>query len=472
MVRKPQDASPEILLGELWAFEGKQYFLLLYLLFTDFWPQRSPWRRSRSEQTQNQNSRPLQPVSEVTRNKLAKYQYKPPADPEANKDEPETADPDNVQSEEQTDKPTATPANKLTWRDFMEPLEPTEDHMNVSPNERIMWNHKTAGEVDNMLTPLMPSKSRKRARSSSPVSSPAEQKVTPAVNVKKLAQALKSPHADPTLELWDRYSLNKNEAAPPVGLANPALAQLMVSSSPRPTKESTPNYMGNLRRTMSHGFGAKRRKIEKSNSNGSRNSQQEMEAASKSSLVTQLLDSVNSSMHERSPTEAIEGVTDQLPALSPPAKSNAQLEDSTPCRPPALSKPTRPESDYGDDDFDDLDLDDDLMELEACINGTQQMEVSESTGTKISRDFLPGLAESHTGLVTSKGTGTGPASQRNSPESHEDTTAPAEKDILEDLDNLDEDFGDLDDEDIDFDAVELAATQSMQKGQESTQTVR
>lgn len=410
-------------------------------------------------------------MSEVTRNKLAKYQYKPPADPEANKDELETADADRVLPEEQTDKPAATPANKLTWRDFMEPLGPTEDDMNVSPNERIMWNHKAGSEVDNMLTPLMPSKSRKRARSSSPVSSPAEQKVTPAVNVKKLAQALKSPHADPTLELWDRYSLNKNEAAPPVGLANPALAQLMVSSSPRPTKEATHNHMGNLRRTMSHGFGAKRRKIEKSNSNGSRNSQQEMEAASKSSLVTQLLDSVNSSMHERSPSEPVEGTTDPRPAFSPPTKNNAPLEESTPCRPPAQSKPAGPESDYGDDDFDDLDLDEDLMELEACINGTQQMEVSEPTTTKNSTEDLNRLAELDTALVTSQGTLTGPTSQRNSPKRHKDTTALAEKDVLEDLDTIDEDFGDLDDEDIDFDAVELAATQSVQKGQDSTQTV-
>lgn len=356
----------------------------------------------------------------------------------------------------------------------MEPSGPVEEDTNISPNERIMWDHKPdAVYGDNTLSPMMPSKSRKRARSSSPVSSPADKLTTPAVNVKKLAQALKSPHADPTLELWDRYSLNRHETAQPVGLANPALAQLMVSSSPRPSKESASKQVGNLRRTMNYGLGAKRRKIEKSNSgNSGRNSQQEMEAASKSSLVTQLLDTVGSSMHDRSPTEAIEALGEQKVAFSPSPKRKRQpMEEATPCRPSAAPNPARAMSDYGDDDFDDLDLDEDtFLELEACINGTQKMEVAGSkVNTEQAGESFNSLEDINFDLLPGKRAGAAATSKRASPKKHKSTTSPAVEGLLDDLD---EDFGDLDDGDIDFDAMELAATQQVQKAQDPTQTVR
>ena len=270
--------------------------------------------------------------------------------------------------------------------------------------------------------------------------------ITPTVNVRKLTKALKSPHADPTLELWDRYSLLEPNSVP-AGFANRTLAQLMVSSSPRPTKDGAGLQSGEtLRRTASCGLNwPKRRKIErpKASSQISGGTQRELEAASKSSLVSALLDTVTHTMHTRTPGEA----TDQ-PMTSPSLKRGRASPRK--CRSPekALNGGGSPTgiSEYGDDDLDD----DAFMELEAtitstdtplaCIDGALQCEPSLFQEKDCSHEVL-----GHTsGSIFEK-------------------SSEAEGQPRRDEVDPEDEFGGDFDEDIDFEAVELAATQSIQQ---------
>lgn len=319
---------------------------------------------------------------------------------------------------------------------------------------------------------MLPRRGTKRARSSSPTSSPAAEKAAlPRSNVKKLTNALKSPHADPTLELWDRFSLsvNANQATTPGLAANPALADLMVSSSPRPSKamQSRRGESG-LRRAASCGVNVpKRRRLEKSTS-GSQSSrgQRDLEAASKSSLVTALLDTVTSSMQDLSQGE-ISTPTQGLPR---PKKDEAQPQISRSGGDGFTSNSVEPKpkpgdsSDYGDDDFD---FDDDtFMELEASLDvppsskketplpsskpsattATKQIQTEENEFDELGDELFEDLdasADHNNSTFTKK-------------ESNKSTSKPQD---LED--EFDDDFA----ADIDFEAVEFAATQSVQQKQ-------
>ncbi|PTD01658.1 hypothetical protein FCULG_00010241 [Fusarium culmorum] len=81
---------------------------------------RSPWQRSRSNPVPGPGPgprTPLQPVSEVTKNKLNRFQYHPKPGGESV--------PEDVENEQNTTKTratdmTTTPATRLTWRDLME----------------------------------------------------------------------------------------------------------------------------------------------------------------------------------------------------------------------------------------------------------------------------------------------------------------------------------------------------------------
>ncbi|KAF5027547.1 hypothetical protein F66182_364 [Fusarium sp. NRRL 66182] len=452
---------------------------------------RSPWQRSRSNPVhQTPKPRPLQPVSEVTKNKLNKFQYHPKNGDSAT---------DNVENEQDAsttrakDNTTATPATRLTWRDLLEPTSGAEDET-TSPNDRLLWDNRQDALYMNALSPMLSRKGRKRARSSSPVSSPvAEKPNTPSVNVKKLAQALKSPHADPTLELWDRYSLSgPDNGDSPLGLANPALAQLMVSSSPRSTKLAAGE--SNLRRAISCGLNwPKRRRVERSNS-GSRlsNEMEEMEA-SKSSLVTALLDTVTSSINGQSeePQDAPESPSPKKRRIcatssgSPrplrPQRPQPQVQPPVQLAPSA--RPQAPEpasSDYGDDEFDEFD-DDTILQLEASINTTQlevnpRPEVTSPENKLLDEfdDLDDDLFDEADDLIktNSQQISQGPTIRQADQLDDDDIFDKAE-DLVDldsqqaaqgiaarETDDLDDEFGDAFGGDFDFEAVELAATQA------------
>ncbi|KHO11767.1 hypothetical protein MAA_10711 [Metarhizium robertsii ARSEF 23] len=440
---------------------------------------RGPWQRSHSHPAnlQAQRPRPLPPVSDVTKKKLSRFQYRP-AEDESVASAPGEASGTPAKPQDAAVigagvvGNAATPVTRLNWRDLLEPnAAPAENEADISsPNDKLLWNNQQDTLYAAALSPMMNRKGRKRARSSSPISSPATDKGgLPAVNVDKLRTALRSPHVDPTVELWDRYSLNGSEnITTPNGAMNPSLAQLTVSSSPKPSKDmSARRGDANLRRAISCGLNwPKRRKVERSKSGSQSSSQQrEMEAASKSSLVTALLDTVTGTINEPGPSRAQEQL---MRSPSPKKRKLSPERMETPRRAEKSAEPSSSSSDYGDDFDDDV-----FVELEASM---------QATGT--TNTPLPDKIDQ------------GQPGRRN-----HDGKSQSVIDLVEEFNDMDDDdsvcdnivqsrqalgkstpkrqsknlpaakfeespgdeFGNDLDGDIDFDAVELAATQSIQQ---------
>ncbi|KAI8965345.1 hypothetical protein F5Y11DRAFT_8379 [Daldinia sp. FL1419] len=370
---------------------------------------RQQWTKTRSHSTvshsttrttRNTVSKPLQPISEVTKNKLNAfkrpnstnlYGQESNIPPVCVEEAPDANANSTVQVEETpnvivSNESATTPINRLAWQDLVGTIE-AEEEEESSPNEKIGWDTKEDIQHRVKLSPVMPGKrGKKRARSSSPISSPAPHSKSriPAVNVEKLSRALKSPHADPALELWDKFSFNGSTTVASSGAMNPALAQIMVSSSPRPSRVTGE---GGLRRAISCGENwPKRRRVERAEAArpAKTNVEESPTRSSKSSMVNALLQSVTGELNR---SKAIQVRQDALE--SPSRKKNsgqlrAQIPNS-PTKQQPFAKPSpstftaksvpaaeksEPEetlldalSDYGDDDFDE----DMLMELGASI---------------------------------------------------------------------------------------------------------
>jgi DNA replication ATP-dependent helicase Dna2 len=216
---------------------------------------------------------------------------------------------------------------------------------------------------------------------------------TPIVNVKKLAQAVKSSNADPTLELWDRYSMAGTVA--PLDISNPALAQILASSSsPRPprTANSLNGEPSDLRRSLScRQTGNKRRRVLGSEASPLASKLDNLDVeTSKSSLLNSLLDTVHTSIQDASvspepespsPQKKTQRMSSSPTVMSSPSRPASRYGGSEtrqiaafvlPANEPAFvtsdsKNPTHtdpaPPSDYGDDDFDD----DVLVELAETI---------------------------------------------------------------------------------------------------------
>ncbi|KAF9876044.1 hypothetical protein CkaCkLH20_06490 [Colletotrichum karsti] len=459
-------------------------------------PKNRSWQRSKSNPVNAQTApRPLAPVSNKTKNKLNQFQFQS-AD-KVSEDQITDATRDDI---------AVTPSTKLSWQDFMESNVPKEVTQ-PSPSERLLWNNERNTGYPS-LSPMMPRKGRKRARSSSPVSSPShEQPASPAVNIKKLSEALKSPHADPTLELWDRFSLssNGNGNVTPLGITNPTLAHLMFSSSPRnpnTAAATAPAGDASLRRAISCGLNwPKRRRVDRSDAPPSltRTLTRETTDSSKNSLVTALLDTVTGSMQDGSPPE----ISDQSPdhgmetpsptkrradTMRPPPVSPTPRPSRVPKLPPpeknpslgvakdlGLDKPVTAvaaESDYGDDDFDEFD-DDTFLELEAGMSlSNPQQEAGQTTpAAQLNQainqvpivpddefdDVDEDIFEAAEGIMESAEINAAPHAAPSKP-------LRAAKAMPDTVDNDPDDvFGDDFGGDFDFDAAELAATQSAQQ---------
>lgn len=355
----------------------------------------------------------------------------------------------------------------------------------TSPDERLQW-HIEDGQPVADTSPLLPRRRKKRARSSSPISSPAVDKTrTPVVNVKKLKQAMDLPRADPALDLWDRFAVGPPDSKNSLGATNPALAHLMVSSSPRPSKDAVSSSSGNsLRRAISCGsHWPKRRRVESMAEAGPA---KERAQTSKSSMVTALLETVNGEINESDELEeaAIGMESPSFKKFRSPNKSRAfsilptsqQLPqagviaaDTSFEQVQVLQDAKTPTSDYGDDDFDD----DDMWELDASL--------------------LSGQAEASSLTAVERAVATGPVKEPEKKQDglyqdefddvDDDLLAAAAENMLAEVDPspdskaksskntkgvyLDAGTGDAEDAyeddfggDFDFEAVELAATQS------------
>ncbi|KAI0799269.1 hypothetical protein GGR55DRAFT_512159 [Xylaria sp. FL0064] len=357
---------------------------------------------SQASATSNARPQPLERVADATKNKLNAFSFRPPAEaPEAagERAKRELAVGEN---DSPASLPTApmkhlsTPVNRLAWQDLIgDSSDAAGEDEDGSPQEKIGWDTKQKPMYG--VSPVPRKRGSKRARSSSPMSSPAaaaSRTVTPAVSVKQLSAALKSPRADPAIELWDRFSLSGSAATTPLGAANPALAQIMVSSSPQ-----TPRFTGagaavgrgeaGLRRAISCGANwPKRRRVERSETAPAMSVAVEESPRynSKSSMVNALLKSVTG---ELSRSKAVQTQLDVLKSPSPRKRcyNPADRLSGSPTRRLSPSKPSLPResgpgcvskdasaadtsSDYGDDDFDD----DTLMNLDVNIDSALQQE--------------------------------------------------------------------------------------------------
>jgi hypothetical protein len=134
----------------------------------------------------------------------------------------------------------STPAGKLALPDLIGMGDVRRTIQDVSPEDRIEWDQHSS----NLPIAI---NAKKRARSSSPTSSPTAK--TPIRFNDKGEPS--HPQLDPGLELWGRYSLNRST---PQGTAIPPLAQLMNTSSPQVSKDRTaPRAMPVFRRANSCG---------------------------------------------------------------------------------------------------------------------------------------------------------------------------------------------------------------------------
>ncbi|KAK1590623.1 uncharacterized protein LY79DRAFT_515564 [Colletotrichum navitas] len=474
------------------------------------------WQRSKSNPVNAQISRPLAPVSEKTKSKLNQFQFQ---SAKASDQENGSGNEDGIR--QTRDDIAITPTTKLSWHDLMESNAPKQDDTQISPSERVLWNNerdKNNRSYAAALSPMMPRKGRKRARSSSPISSPTphEQPVTPAVNVKKLSEAFKSPRADPTLELWDRFSLTSNGNVTPLGITNPTLANLMFSSSPRNPKNANPSAGDSgLRRAISCGLNwPKRRRVDRSDTPSLTSTlTRETTDSSKNSLVTALLDTVTGSMHENSPPQESEPSVDREDE-SPSLKKRKTAT----MRPPTLSPSRKPlgvmklphsgntlepsvaqdlglgskgnmapvESDYGDVDFDEFDEfdDDTFLEIEASISlSNPKQDARQSTPTPAPPaqpvqavqqddvnlddefgDLDDDIFEAAETIMESAEVNAASQAPTSTRHAAAGTVSVPQQDDLEDV------FGDDFGGDFDFDAAELAATQSAQIPHESSTT--
>lgn len=393
-----------------------------------------------------------------------------------------------------------TPISRLAWQDLMGVTDADKQEDDTSPTERLLW-HNDRDDTADMISPLVPRRGKKRARSSSPISSPAGDKTrTPVVNVKKLKKALKSEHADPALDLWDRFAVGgAADSKSQLGATNPALAHLMVSSSPRPPKDGSPNQTeSSLRRAISCGsHWPKRRRVE--NASEARPVRDTGEDA-KSLMVSALLETVNGEIskteHRQEEAPGMESPSikkrrspKKQRSLPHPARSPQQSKSKAaapPVRSPsghgAKHGARTPTSDYEDDDFDD----DTLLELDvSMLSGqTEARTFSGAAATLTDADV-----QEADGKCSKQAT----SSEDEFDDMDDDLLAAAE-DMIGSIDPTltqqpapppppkpvhpdggteeDDQFGDDFGGDFDFEAAELAATQTAGQTDSSLMPVR
>ncbi|KAI4598312.1 Tripartite DNA replication factor [Pestalotiopsis sp. 9143b] len=474
---------------------------------------RQPWNRSRTHTGANTasrpaTSRPLEPVSEASKNKLQAFEFRGPVQTIDDNDELPPAkgtkdtDPQKLQSN--PGGVAITPRDKLVWQELIGIPEDKEDREDVSPNERILWDSRRQDGAPPISPVIIRRRGKKRARSSSPTSSPSSHSkpATPSINVKRLTQALKSGNADPATELWDRFTLSGSTNRPALGPANPALAQIMVSSSPQ-TKKALPNSIhdadtpsgSGLRRAISCGtHWPKRRRTDRGeNSVQSTSIMDESPQNSKASMVNALLKSVDGEINR---SKAMQARHDALRSPSPKKKQQGDVSNGSPrskIPPPPLFEPqekttsnqthgekpidlTEDSSDYGDDDFGDFD-EDTLMVLDgSAVTTNPDKTPSVKTPPTLPPQPEPAgqsdddefgdmdddvFAAAETLIADIDSTQASQVTPRKLAE-HSEVAETVTKLQNQDADGDaydDDDFG----EDFDFDAAEFSATQAVQQ---------
>ncbi|TVY73170.1 DNA replication ATP-dependent helicase/nuclease DNA2 [Lachnellula suecica] len=379
---------------------------------------RPQWHRNKSvgQQPTKQNvpSKPLQekpplPVSAATKNKLSAFQFGEQSNTKTptkfvidllSDDDKENSGVKARQHVHRVEKNTpkekallpdlpkqeipTTPASRLALPDLIGMGDIVRTIQETSPDERIEWDYDKDNGQSSASSFGGIRRAKKRARSSSPVNS------SPALASThfpgKVSTA--STQADPGSELWGRYSLNGSNAPTPQGPSIPALAHLMHTSSPQPSKEgTTPRSASSFRRANSCGNQFPKRRRLGGPEDGDVFTESASIGPSKLAVLIEMVQegmvqpkrSVASSEASGSSREPARGLFSNEEDGSPVHQKErrevkALTTDSAPHNPQVLHKeianpnpleqaPAKSgSSNYGDDDFDDDEFDATLFE--------------------------------------------------------------------------------------------------------------
>lgn len=144
----------------------------------------------------------------------------------------------------------STPAMRLPLADLVgnaeEALRRHDEPKQPSPDEQVGW-------IANSSHPdLTPRQKRRRAQSSSPISSSQER--ASAIDFKNMQQSIRTPRtiSDPAANLWSRYASGRNGGD--VDCALPFFAHLIEPSSPRSGPRTPGASVSGLRRWASCGM--------------------------------------------------------------------------------------------------------------------------------------------------------------------------------------------------------------------------
>ncbi|KAJ4511384.1 DNA replication endonuclease-helicase Dna2 [Exophiala dermatitidis] len=252
-----------------------------------------------------------------------------------------------------------TPAVRIPFEDL---IANTEDAFNclppiATPKDHVLW--ETHPDSTDISGGAATQGSRKRARSSSPVSSqlgrsdqiPVQKD---ALNLDALNKSLRTPNHDPTQDLWNRYTTANTKKAEQAEPTLPQYAHLLPSS---PQTPSTASKDGGLRRTHSCGTEwptskAKRRRVETNEFHGRT---KELFAASRKEILRRdlsnntkvglLLEKIQESLAKKVPVDESPSSSSPLPdrrsqpSLSPTKQQFKTRPDTTELARPPVNEP-------------------------------------------------------------------------------------------------------------------------------------
>jgi hypothetical protein len=235
-----------------------------------------------------------------------------------------------------------TPAAKIPLADL---ISNTEDAFNcapllATPNDHVLWQHGPRSS-DPSTSFHSSQRDKKRARSSSPISSQLERsdyfpaKKDP-LDLESMPKLLRTPQNDPTMDLWNRYT-NGNATKSAKGDFTASVFANLMPSSPQ-TPSTTNSKDGGLRRTASCGLEwptskSKRQRVDNGESYGRT---RDVFAASKrdilatdlpkTSRVSLLVEKIQESL-ARKPVAEIDGPSSSSPL---PERNGKMVEPTSP----------------------------------------------------------------------------------------------------------------------------------------------
>ena len=320
---------------------------------------------------------------------------------------------DNEVTEEPKEAAPSTPATRLPLADLIGHIEDATRRRPApipSPEEHVVWEHAITPGTSRPK----PSRGKKRARSSSPVSSSQNEASNffggekESFDLQNLQQSLKTPKNNPAAELWSRYTQGLSSKNTPATNKAVAFAHLIDSSSP--VTPGSAGSVGGLRRWASCGveWPASRTKRRKTNAATAMEQVEQAVANAdtdagvsrpRQSKVGFLVDRIQETLGKPPPFEITAKVSSssplpetggfQKPSTASPVQrlppveeekvpvpqassiSRGAVDDETPTKQPAIGRSSS--SEYGEDDLDLAMID--AVETEERIN-TRHEELS------------------------------------------------------------------------------------------------